>query len=66
MRTFGAMAIGGLAGIVALKLLATMLLPLFGLVFGVVGMLLKIGLWVAVGYVVYTLIKGRRKEQAEA
>jgi len=66
MRTFGAMAIGGLAGIVALKLLATMLLPLFGLVFGVVGMLLKIGLWVAVGYVVYTLIKGRRREQAEA
>lgn len=66
MRTFGAMAIGGLAGIVALKLLATMLLPLFGLVFGVVGMLLKIGMWVAIGYVVYTLIKGRRREQAEA
>lgn len=66
MRTFGAMAIGGLAGIFALKLLAALIFPLFGMVFGVLAMLVKVGLWVAVGYIVYTLIKGRRKEQAEA
>lgn len=65
MRTFGAMALGGLAGLVILKLLATLVLPLFGVMVGVVGMLVKVGLWLAVAYFVYTLIRGRRKETAE-
>lgn len=65
MRTFGAMALGGLAGLVILKLAAALILPLFGVMFGVVGMLVKVGLWLAVAYFVYTLIRGRRKETAE-
>jgi len=62
MRSFGALALGGLAGFMVLKLLV---LPLFGVMFGVVGLLVKVALWVAVGYFVYTLIRGRRKDTAE-
>jgi hypothetical protein len=66
MRNFGALALGGVAGIVILKLLATTLLPLLGLAFGLMATLVKVGLWIAVGYFVYTLVRGRRKESAEA
>ena len=65
MRSFGALALGGLAGLVVLKLFAALVLPLFGVMFGVVGMLVKVALWLAVAYFVYTLIRGRRKEAAE-
>ena len=48
-----------------LKFLLALIFPLFGLVFGVVGTVLKVGLWIAVGYFVYTLIRGRRRDAAE-
>jgi hypothetical protein len=59
-------AIGGLAGIVILKLLAALIFPLFGFMFGVVGLVMKIGLWIAIGYLVYTLLRGRRKAHHQA
>lgn len=65
MRTFGALALGGLAGIVILKLLAGMILPLFGMVFGLMATLVKVALWVAIGYFIYTLIRGRRSQATE-
>lgn len=65
MRTFGAMALGGVAGILLLKLLAALVFPLFGMVVGVLGMVMKIAFWGAIAYFVYTLIRGRRKETAE-
>lgn len=65
MRTFGAMALGGLAGIVILKLLAAMVFPLFGIVFGLMATMVKVALWVAIGYFVYTLIRGRRSQTTE-
>jgi hypothetical protein len=58
-------AIGGLAGIVILKLLAALVLPLFGLVFGTIGFVMKIGLWIAIGYLVYTFLRGRKKAHHE-
>jgi hypothetical protein len=65
MRSFGAMAIGGIAGIVILKLLAALVFPFFGIMFGVLGTVMKLALWIAIGYFVYTLIRGRRKDAAE-
>jgi len=65
MRTFGTLALGGLAGLVFVKLAAALLLPLFGLAFGLVATLVKVGLWIAVAYFVYTFIRGRRRETAE-
>ena len=62
MRMMGMMAIGGIAGFMILKFLFALIFPLFGLVFGVMGTVLKVGLWIAIGYFVYTLLKGRRRE----
>ena len=66
MRTFGALAMGGVAGFLILKLLGALIFPLFGFMIGVVGMLVKVALWVGIGYFVYTLFRGRRKHDHEA
>lgn len=65
MRMMGMMALGGLAGLVIMKMLAALLLPLFGMMFGLVATLLKLGLWIAVGYFIYTLIRNRREKATE-
>ena len=65
MRTFGALALGGLAGIVILKLLAAMVFPIFGIMFGLMATMVKVALWVAIGYFIYTLIRGRRSQTTE-
>jgi len=59
------MALGGLAGIVILKLLAAMVFPLFGIAFGLVATMVKVAMWVAVAYFVYTLVRGRRTRATE-
>ena len=65
MHALGVAAIGGLAGLVILKILAALIFPLFGMMFGMVGMMLKIGMWIAIGYLVYTLLRGRRRAADE-
>ena len=65
MRSFGALALGGIAGILVLKLLAALVFPLFGFMFGIVGTVVKLALWIGIGYFVYTLIRGRRRDAAE-
>jgi hypothetical protein len=66
MHVLGMAAIGGLAGLVILKLLAALIFPLFGMLFGMFGMMLKIGMWIAIGYFIYTLLRGRRRAAEEA
>jgi hypothetical protein len=66
MRTFGAMLFGGVAGIVILKLLAALLFPFLGFMMGLFGMAMKILIFGAIAYFVYTLIRGRRKREADA
>lgn len=66
MHALGMAAVGGLAGLVILKLLAALIFPLFGFIFGIAGLLVKIGLWIAIGYLVYTLLRGRRRREREA
>ncbi len=66
MRSFGALAMGGIAGFLALKLLAALVFPLFGFMIGVVGLLVKVALWVGIGYFVYTLFRGRKRDHHEA
>ena len=66
MHALGMAAIGGLAGLVILKLLAALVLPLFGFMFGMIGLVMKIGLWIAIGYLVYTLLRGRRRAHHES
>lgn len=62
MKTFAAWTVAGVAGLVALKLLAALLLPFLAFVFGIFAFALKLSLIVLLGYVVYTVFsRGRTK-----
>ena len=62
---FAAMMTGGVLGVVVLKLLMTMMAPLFGIAVGLLMMGLKVLFWGAIVYVVYRLFFRRRRETAE-
>ncbi len=65
MKTFAALTVAGVAGLVALKLLAALLLPMLGLLFGLVALTMKLALIAALGFFVYSMIKrGRNKAAA--
>lgn len=66
MRSFGALMVGGVTGIVILKLLAMLVFPLFGFMVGLVGMALKIVFWGAIAWFVWRMLKGPRRSGAEA
>lgn len=61
MRSFGALFVGGVTGILILKVLGALLFPFLGLM----GLVLKITLFGVVAYLVYTLLRGRRKKAEE-
>ena len=65
MKTFATFTVAGVAGLVLLKLLATVLLPALGILFGLVALTMKLALVAAIGYFVYSMIrKGRNKAAA--
>ena len=66
MRAFAGMFVGGVAAIVLLRLVFGLILPLVGIVIGFVAMAVKLALLVAIGYFVYTLVRGRKHEQTVA
>ena len=66
MRAFAGMFVGGVAAILLLKLVFGLVLPLLGIVVGFVAMAIKLALLVAVGYFVYSLLRGRRREETVA
>ena len=65
MRAFGAVAFTAISGVILWQLFTTILLPLLGVVLGLLAMAAKFALIVAVGFFVWSLIK-KRREQAEA
>jgi hypothetical protein len=64
MRTFGALFIGGVAAIVVFKLVAMLVFPLVALLFGLMGMAIKVALVVGICWLVYNLVRGRKHEPA--
>ncbi|MEX2470560.1 MAG: hypothetical protein WEA34_00170 [Gemmatimonadota bacterium] len=65
MKTFAALTVAGVAGLVVLKLLAALLLPMLGLLFGLVALAMKLALVAALGFFVYSMIqRGRNKAAA--
>jgi hypothetical protein len=62
MRTFAALTVTGAAGIILLKLLATVIFPLFGMFMGLLAMTVKLALVAAVIFFVYSMFKKRREE----
>ncbi len=63
MRTFAALTVTGAAGIVLFKMLAAIMFPVIGMVFGLIAMTVKFALVAAVIFFVYSMIRKRRHEQ---
>lgn len=64
MKTFAALTVTGVAGILLFKLLATLVFPLFGLFIGLLAMTVKFALIAAVIFFVYSMLKKRREADA--
>jgi hypothetical protein len=62
MRTFAGMFVGGIATLVLLKLFFGMVLPLLAMVVGLVLMAVKLAVFVAIGWFVYSLVRNRTRE----
>lgn len=64
MKTFAMLTMGGVAGVVLLKLLSTLLIPVLGLFFGLLVMTVKLALIAAVVFFVLSLLRRRKEERA--
>jgi len=62
MRFVAPVAVAAISGVVLWKLFATILLPLLGLVFGLVMGVMKLVLIVAVIYFIVSMMRKRREE----
>lgn len=65
MRTLAPVAFAAISGVVLWKLFATILLPMLGVLIGLIGMTLKLAMIGAVAYFIYSMIR-KRKAEAEA
>lgn len=61
MKTFAALTVTGVVGMLLFKLLASLFLPVLGLVFGILAMVVKFALIAAVIFFIYSMLKKRRE-----
>lgn len=64
MKAFAALTVAGVAGLVLLKVLAAVLLPVLGLVVGLVMLSLKVALIMAVGFFVFSMLRKSTRRSA--
>ena len=65
MQSFTKLAFAGISGVILFKLFATVLLPLFGLFFGLLAMTVKFAMIAAVIFFVYSMVKKRNEVEIE-
>ena len=65
MRTFAAVTAGGVLTIALLKLFAAVVMPVVGLVLGVLATGVKLLFFAAVGYLIYALFFKRKRREGE-
>ena len=65
MRAFGTVAFAAVSGVILWQLFTTILVPLLGVVLGLLAMAAKLALVAAVVFFLYSLLK-KRREQVEA
>ena len=64
MKTFATLTVAGVAGLLVLKLLAAVVLPVLGLAFGLLALIVKLAVIAALGYFVYSVLKKGRSVSA--
>lgn len=65
MKSFAKFAVLGVTSVVLFKLLATILLPMIGLLFGLLGLTVKLALLAAVVFFLYSIFRKPRREEHE-
>ena len=65
MRAFGTAAFAAISGVILWQLFTTILLPLLGVLFGLLAMAAKLAVVAAVVFFLYSLLK-KRRDQAQA
>lgn len=63
MKSFAKLAVAGISGVVLLKLFATIIFPLLGIMLGLIGLTVKLALIAAVIFFLYGMIKKRDEPQ---
>ena len=61
MKTFDALTVTGVAGILLFKLFAALIFPILGLIVGLLVMTVKFALIAAVIFFIYSMIKKRKE-----
>ena len=64
MRTFAAVTVAGVTGVLLFKLLTALVFPILGLFIGLLVMTVKLALIAAVVFFIYSLIKKRKEADA--
>ena len=65
MKSFAKAVAVGVTGVVAFKLLVAVFLPLMGLMFGLIAMLVKFALVAAVVFIIYTIFFKKDREEED-
>lgn len=63
MRSFAALTVTGVAGVVLFKLATAVVFPIFAVAFGLLAMTVKFALIAAVIFFVYSMIKKRKEAE---
>ena len=64
MKAFGTMFVGGFVGLLALKVLTTVMVPAFGMALALLALALKLGIFFLVGLFLYKIFRRRRDRNA--
>jgi hypothetical protein len=65
MRTFATWFVGGAVGLLLLKLVFGLIMPLLGMFVGLVVLAFKVLLFALVAYFIYSLVRGKKRETHE-
>ena len=61
MRSFGQLFVAGVAGVMGLKILSALFIPLLAMLMGILGLVLKLAFFAAVIWFIVSLFKRRRE-----
>jgi hypothetical protein len=62
MRTVAGLFVGGVVAVMAFKVITGFVLPIVGIFFALLWLAIKIAIVCAIGYFVYSLVRGRKRE----
>ena len=65
MKSLAKLTVAGITGVVLLKMFATVLFPVLGMLMGIIAMTAKLALIAAVIFFVYSMFKKRKDDENE-